>query len=104
MRARCAMRRTVAASTDMAASGSGAASVCRRAGYSRLAFRAATARQATPLERDDDSSNRHPVPAYCWSMIFSENRYPLFGIMLLSRSRLRAALAAMHLDGDVRQP
>jgi hypothetical protein len=20
--------------------------------------------------------------AYCWSMIFSENRYPLFGIML----------------------
>jgi len=23
------------------------------------------------------------LPAvYCWSMIFSENRYPLFGIML----------------------
>jgi hypothetical protein len=34
------------------------------------------------LERDDFSSNRHPALAYCWSMIFSENRYPLFGIML----------------------
>src|SRR5713101_438996 len=26
------------------------------------------------LERDDFSSNRHPALAYCWSMIFSENR------------------------------
>jgi hypothetical protein len=34
------------------------------------------------LERDDFSSNRHPALAYYWSMIFSENRYPLFGIML----------------------
>jgi hypothetical protein len=34
------------------------------------------------LERDDFSSNRHPALAYWWSMIFSENRYPLFGIML----------------------
>jgi len=34
------------------------------------------------LERDDFSSNRLPALAYCWSMIFSENRYPLFGIML----------------------
>ena len=34
------------------------------------------------LERDDFSSNRHPALAFCWSMIFSENRYPLFGIML----------------------
>jgi hypothetical protein len=26
---------------------------------------------------------RPALPAvYCWSMIFSENRYPLFGIML----------------------
>ena len=33
------------------------------------------------LERDDFSSNRHPALAFCWSMIFSENRYPLFGIM-----------------------
>ena len=37
----------------------------------------------TPLlERDDFSSNRHPALLYWWSMIFSENRYPLFGIML----------------------
>jgi catechol 2,3-dioxygenase-like lactoylglutathione lyase family enzyme len=35
------------------------------------------------LKRDDSSSNRHPALGYCWSMIFSENRYPLFGIMLL---------------------
>src|SRR5467141_3337104 len=34
------------------------------------------------LERDDFSSNRHPALAYCWSMIFSENRFPLLGIML----------------------
>jgi hypothetical protein len=34
------------------------------------------------LERNDFSSNRHPAPAYFWSMIFSENRCPLFGIML----------------------
>jgi hypothetical protein len=37
---------------------------------------------AATLERDDFSSNRHPTLAYCWSMIFSENRHPLFGIML----------------------
>jgi hypothetical protein len=34
------------------------------------------------LERDDLSSIRHPAPAHWWSMIFSENRFPLFGIML----------------------
>jgi hypothetical protein len=34
------------------------------------------------LERDDFSSNRHPALASCLSMIFSENRCPLFGIML----------------------
>src|SRR5215831_18856658 len=28
------------------------------------------------LKRDDFSSSRHPALAYCWSMIFSENRYP----------------------------
>src|SRR4051812_29025009 len=33
------------------------------------------------------AENRNPVvseiaPACCWSMIFSENRHPLFGIML----------------------
>jgi hypothetical protein len=36
----------------------------------------------SPLERDDFSSNRHLALAYWWSMIFSENRYPPFGIML----------------------
>jgi hypothetical protein len=34
------------------------------------------------LERDDSSSIRHPALHYWWSIIFSENRYPLFGIML----------------------
>src|ERR1700736_4343514 len=33
------------------------------------------------LKRDDFSSNRHRALTSCWSMIFSENRYPLFGIM-----------------------
>ena len=30
------------------------------------------------------SENRYPlfgIMRYCWRMIFSENRYPLFGIM-----------------------
>jgi hypothetical protein len=34
------------------------------------------------LKRDDFSSNRPHVLAYCLSMIFSENRYLLFEIML----------------------
>jgi len=34
------------------------------------------------LERDDFSSNRHPALSFCLSMIFSENRFPLFRIML----------------------
>ena len=34
------------------------------------------------LKQDDFSSNRHPALAHCLSMIFSENRCPLFGIML----------------------
>jgi hypothetical protein len=33
-------------------------------------------------ERDDFSLNRHPALASCLSMIFSENRCTLFGIML----------------------
>src|ERR1700719_1633011 len=33
------------------------------------------------LERNDFSSSRHRALSYCWRMIFSENRYPLFGIM-----------------------
>jgi addiction module HigA family antidote len=34
------------------------------------------------LERDDFSSNRHPALSFCLNMIFSENRLPLFRIML----------------------
>jgi len=34
------------------------------------------------MKRDDFSSNRHRALTYCWSMMFSENRCPLFGIML----------------------
>jgi hypothetical protein len=34
------------------------------------------------LERNDFSSNHHPALALYLSMIFSENRFPLFGIML----------------------
>jgi hypothetical protein len=39
-------------------------------------------RKGSVLERDDFSSNRHPALSFCLSMIFSENRYPLFRIML----------------------
>src|SRR5215204_3534123 len=48
----------------------------------RRARKPGPARQSARLERDDFSSNRHPALGYCWSMIFSENRYPLFGITL----------------------
>ena len=34
------------------------------------------------LERDGFSSHRHHALTYSWSMMFSENRYPLFGITL----------------------
>jgi hypothetical protein len=34
------------------------------------------------LERDELWLDRHPALAFCLSMIFSENRYPLFRIML----------------------
>jgi len=37
---------------------------------------------ACRLEQDDFSSNRHPALGFRWSMIFSENRCTLFGIML----------------------
>ena len=37
-----------------------------------------------PLERDDFSSNRHRALSFCLSMIFSENRFPLFRIMHLA--------------------
>jgi len=34
------------------------------------------------LERDELWFDRHPALAFCLSMIFSENRIPLFRIML----------------------
>src|SRR5215469_6650728 len=34
---------------------------------------------------------------YCWSMIFSENRYPLFGIMLYCGLMLFALMSFAHL-------
>jgi len=34
------------------------------------------------LDRDGLSANWHPDLVYWWSMILSENRNPLFGIML----------------------
>src|SRR5262249_25882053 len=43
---------------------------------------AALRQRIVALERDDFSSNRRPALPYCRSMIFSENRDPLFGIML----------------------
>jgi hypothetical protein len=42
----------------------------------------ATGRVRVGLKRDDFSLNRHPALASCLSMIFSENRCTLFGIML----------------------
>ena len=47
---------------------------------SRLSSRAVT--RLWCLDQHDVSSNRLPDLALCWSMIFSENRFPLFGIML----------------------
>jgi len=38
-------------------------------------------RDELSLERDDFSSNHHLALTHTWRMIFSENRYPLFGIM-----------------------
>src|SRR5882762_2133978 len=44
------------------------------------------------LERDNFSSNRHPVLSFCLSMIFSENRCPLFRIMLYRAPMIRSFL------------
>ena len=59
-----------------------------RPSSSRFVRRLQAQDAAERLERDDFSSNRHPAPAYCWSMIFSEHRYPLFGIMLWQDGRV----------------
>src|SRR5262249_30252816 len=47
----------------------------------RHALTAPTRGDACTLERNAFSSNRHFALVYWWRMIFSENRYPLFGIM-----------------------
>jgi hypothetical protein len=45
------------------------------------------------------SSNRHPALSFCLSMIFSENRYSLFRIMLWGRLR-NQRMAAMRFDPE----
>ena len=47
------------------------------------------------LERDDFSSSRHPALPLCLSMIFSENRSPLFGIMPLGGTPCRIGKPAL---------
>src|ERR1700733_5903219 len=44
-----------------------------------------------PLERDDFFSNRHPALALFMKHDLSENRYPLFGIMLQNATLKRSA-------------
>jgi hypothetical protein len=55
--------------------------VARRFGAMRRKFGKLPLR-SEGLEQDDFSSNRHPALSFCLSMIFSENRCPLFRIML----------------------
>src|SRR4051812_4334170 len=50
----------------------------------------------------DFSSNRHHASAHCLSMIFSENRYTLFGILLQKASQ-RVLPSRMSSWGAVRQ-
>src|ERR1700686_4348252 len=49
------------------------------------------------LERYDSSSNRHPALAFCLSMIFSENRFPLFRIMLEAADLFQRPLLPLGL-------
>jgi hypothetical protein len=52
--------------------------------FGRLGFGPRATRSATipAPERDEIELNRHPALTFCLSMIFSENRFSLFGIML----------------------
>src|SRR6516165_9216820 len=69
----CAMPRAIRAALD-----------------TRSGFHQQACAGASTLERDDFSSNHHPALALCLSMIFSENRFPLFGIMLMrAKDRVR---------------
>jgi hypothetical protein len=58
----------------------GAPKVCERKALRQTEGRSLDVVYA--LKRDDFTSNRHPALTYSWSMMFSENRFPLFGIML----------------------
>src|SRR3954468_3571947 len=72
------------------------------------------ARAPDPLSRDHDAvpRNRIMISSPCLSMIFSENRFPLFRIMLLARcsfqqspieaNHVGIALAGQPLIGDVK--
>jgi hypothetical protein len=55
------------------------------------------------LERDDSSSNRHLISVCCSNMILSENRFPLFRIMLQCRAVFERACLIVLLDGFQRQ-
>ena len=54
----------------------------RRPGEGRRVSHAADLPRFRCLERDGFRLNRHHALDLWWSMIFSENRYPLFRIML----------------------
>jgi hypothetical protein len=51
-------------------------------GWSAASSAGATAMALAPLKRDEIGMNRHRALGYCLSMIFSENRFALFRIML----------------------
>jgi hypothetical protein len=55
---------------------------CKLAANDPAFIKLASIRIGCVLEQDDFSSNRHPALSFCLSMIFSENRFPLFRIML----------------------
>jgi hypothetical protein len=55
-------------------------------------FRFSFVAQPARLERDGIRLNRHRALDPCLSMIFSENRYPLFRIMLLVQRGLHGKL------------
>jgi hypothetical protein len=63
---------------------------------------------APALERDELWFDRHPALAFCLSMIFSENRIPLFRIMLqlaidvaggVALLSIRVKLSHRHVSG-----
>ena len=58
----------------------------RATSYFRV-LHALDAAHTAPLKRNGFRLNRHFALAHCLSMIFSENRFPLFGIMLYAAMR-----------------